>query len=269
MPVLPRKQELILSERFEFGGGDFPTDLWDNSANAFTAFSEQYIESIGIGELIYTGISLHLLALTSNSSDADFVIGVGFFGSEKLKCTIRGRRQDENNYIGLSIDFESDLVTLVQATGGVELTLASANHDFKFDMLRSYLVELWMEGENLYGSINGFNIVSATSSQLNINPGFSLYVPQVADDPAIFRSLRVYNTAPQEARSLENSNSLLTQFRKNIQQLSHNPTERTWASYKLAKTHYDRNRNIGMSDSEWERFGYPLQEPSAEEWFGT
>ncbi len=269
MPLLPRKRELLLSERFKFGGGDFPTDLWDNSDNAFTAFSEQYIESIGIGELVYAGMSLHLLALTSNSSDADFVIGLGFFGSEKLKYTIRGRRLDENNYIGLSIDFESDFVTLVQATNGVEITLDSATHDFKFDMLRHYLVELWMEGENIYGSINGFNIVSSTSSQLKSDPGFSLYVPQVADDPAVFRSLRAYKTDPQEARSLENENSLLTQFRRNIQQLSHNPTERTWASYKLAKIHYDRNRNIGMSDREWERLGYPLQEPSTEEWFGT
>ena len=112
--------------------------IWDNTDGVVDNFATSRMEIQNSGELIYDGLTLHDLAGNGDSDDADYSINVRFMGTDDLQVDLRVRRQDENNFIALKVDFSTDTIVIVETVAGVETTLDQASHDFKFDVMVKY-----------------------------------------------------------------------------------------------------------------------------------
>jgi hypothetical protein len=194
-------------------------------------------------------------------------------GTEDLKVDIRVRRQDENNFIALKVDFSTDTIEIVETIAGVETVLDTASHDFKFTGHTKYDFEIMMLGRFLYGLVNGFNIVTASTKTFRTEPGLSISFPETnADDPPIMYYISAIETEATEDPTPPGENAdpggLLLSFRQSIKQQIENPAERTWESFVIATKFYEQ-RDVGLSDEQWEELGYPIEKPRAEEWFGN
>ena len=245
------------------------SSVWNNDAGAFTSQNQQQLKSNGIGEIIYAGETLDDIVGILDAEDSDFALWVKIRGTEDAKFTIRGRRQDANNYIGLSVDFENDIIKLVKSVDGNERIEHQVSHNLKFVGAYRYIFELWMQGNNIHGFVNGYNIVSTATASFKAEPGFSIYVPETNfSDPVSIYEVRSFEIVEPNEPSL-NPSDLTVDFRLRIKDEIENPSERTWATYKKAQSLYTKHKDQGMSNEEWEEFGYPIREPSSEEWFGN
>lgn len=250
-------------------GEDQP--FWDNSQGVIDKFWIHPINVISAGELIYIGTSLHDITGKYDTEDADYTIKLRVTGTQNLDMEFRVRRVNEDNYIALKINFETDTISIVETVAGVQTTLDSASHDFKFLGRVKYDFGITMLGETISGSINEYDIVQATTATFRTEPGLSINFPSIdSEDPPLLYSIGAIETVvfpdPQE---LENDpGDILTTFRESITQQIENPTERTWDSYRKAILYYEQ-RDVGMPNHIWEELGYPIKKPSAEEWFGN
>lgn len=203
------------------------------------------------------------------SEDADYAFQIRVLGTRNLRIDLRIRRQDENNFIALRVDFPTNTLKIVETIGGIETTLDELTRSFEFQGVHVYTFELWALGKFLYGFINNYNALRASTKNFRTEPGFSLNFPTVdsADFPAI-ASIAAGETFPQNAPSLPNDPSnLYLEFRLQIKEEIENPTTLTWATYQRALKLYEQ-RNVGAPDTTWESLGYPIRKPAAEEWFG-
>ena len=247
-------------------------NIWNNDNAAFTTNADQrLLTANGIGELIYVGESLHAIVGNENSDDADFAITVKLRGTEDLKLSLRSRHQDSNNYLGLSVDFETDIISIVKSNSGTEEILETTSHNFKYDGLFRYIFELSSQSTNIRAFVNGYNILSVSTGSFRTEPGFALYVPETNfSNPACIYEVKAFELTEQNDPALEfNPSNLLVEFRKSMKAEIENPARRNWTTFKRAKTLYDNFKDQGFSNETWEAFGYPIQEPSAEGWFGN
>ncbi len=254
---------------FSISPGDTQA-IWDNTDGVIDKFYLHPLKVQTNGELIYIGTSLHDLAAKEDDEDADYAIKLRVMGTEDLQLDIRARRQDANNFIALKVNFTTDIIELVETVAGVETSLSQASHDFKFDGIVKYDFELWMIGRFLYGMVNGFNVIRASTKSFRTEPGLSVSFPTFnADDPPILYTISVTETEnfPDPTDLPSDPGGLLLTFRQSIKQQIENPVERTWETYVKAVKFYEQ-RHVGMPDSDWEELGYPIRKPSAEEWFG-
>ncbi len=53
-----------------------------------------------------------------------------------------------------------------------------------------------------------------------------------------------------------------------MKQQIENPSVYNFDTYNQAKKLYDKYRNLGYMDEEWNLKGYPIEYPSTEKWFG-
>jgi len=241
---------------------------WDNTDGVIDDFAHNPLKVISAGELVYIGTSLHDLVAKKEDEKADYAIRTRIIGTENLQLDLRVRRQDENNFIALKMDFSTDIIKIVKVVGGTESTLNQASHDFKFSGKNKYDFEIRMLDRALYGFVNGFNIVTASTKEFRTEPGLSLYFPTVdIDNPFIF-SFSANETEAFPDPATEGIDDIYLTFRISIKQQIEDPSERTWDTYVKAVKFYEQ-RNVGMPDASWEFLGYPIQKPSAEEWFGN
>lgn len=248
--------------------------IWDNTDGVVDIFSTSAKKIQGAGKLIYIGTTLHDLAGKENNEDADYSIKIRFMGTDDLQVDLRVRRQDENNFIALKVDFTTDTIAVVETIAGVETSLDQASHDFKFDGITKYDFEIMMLGTSLHGVVNGFEIVQASTSSFRTEPGLSVSFPTFNEnDPPIMYSIISTETEafpdPQPDAVLSGDPvGFYLIFRESIKEQIENPAVLDWDSYVKAVKFYEQ-RNVGMSDELWKEHGYPIQEPSAEEWFGN
>lgn len=248
--------------------------IWDNTDGVIDNFATTRKEIQGAGELIYIGTTLHDLAGNEDDEDANYSIKIKFMGTDDLQVDIRVRRQDENNFIALKIDFATDTIAIVETIAGAETTLTQASHDFKFDGRTKYEFEVMMLGRFIYGLVNDFNIIRASTKTFRTEPGLSISFPVFNEnDPPVMYTIHSTETEafsdpqPDAALDADPVGFYLT-FRIAIKEQIENPAVRDWDSYVNAVKFYEQ-RNVGMSDELWEELGYPIKEPSAEEWFGN
>lgn len=185
-----------------------------------------------------------------------------------MKFEIRGRRSDASNYVAMKINAANSTIQLVEKIAGVESVLTTANYVFHSDILVLYECGLWIMDEHIYARINGAEIVRTTTSVPKTAHGMSLYVPEVFDeDPVAFSHVAVKETTEHELPSLNNDN-LLVMFRDMVKNNIECPNHRDWETFKRAKKLYERFKDLGYSDETWTNFGFPLEKPQAETWFG-
>ena len=272
LPVgeLPNDNETaLLTATFHSRDGVLPS-IWSNSSSAFTTADRINLKAVSAGELIYTGTSLRELAKDSTGSDADFSIIVQCIGAKNAKFSIRGRRQDANNHISLSVDFSTNKLRIIETTAGTEVVLNTGTHTLRTTGLNIYTFGLWMQGSNLHARINAFEFITAVNSSFVTKNGFSIYVPEVnTSDPLLITAVLAHELKAQVAPSKEGDPSnLLVTFRKQIKETIEDPAERTWATFVEAINAYNQGKDVGFTNETWEELGYPIQRPTAEEWFG-
>lgn len=247
--------------------------IWDNTDGIIDKFYLHPLQIQAVGELTYIGTSLHDLAGKEDTEDADYAIKLRIMGTDDLQLDLRTRRQDASNFIALKINFTTDTISIVETIAGVETSLDSASHDFKFVGKVKYVLEIWTIGRFIYGFVNGFNIVKASTTSFRTEPGLSISFPTFnASDPPIMYTISAIETEtfPDPTALSDNADpgGLLLSFRESIKQQIENPSERTWDTYIKAMKFYEQ-RDVGMPDDVWEELGYPIKKPSAEEWFGN
>lgn len=268
--ALPRRIKSDLDITFYISPGSTQI-LWDNTDGIIDKFYLHPLEIQSAGELTYIGTSLHDLTARDTTEDADYLIRLRVMGTDDLQLDLRARRQDASNFVALKVDFLTDTIKLVETTAGVETTLDSASHDFKWNGRIKYNFELWMIGTSLHGVVNGFEIINATTTSFRTEPGISVSLPTFnSDDPAVLYSISATETEafPSQQPLQNDPGDLLITWRQSIKEEIENPTVRTWSTYLKAVRLYEQ-RSAGMEESAWEQLGYPIEEPSAEEWFGN
>lgn len=246
--------------------------IWDDSDNIVTDFASFPLKIQAAGELVYAGLSLDELTGKGTDEFADYAIKFRVMGTDDLQLDLRTHRQDENNFIALKVDFITDTIDLVETVGGMETTLDQASHNFKFLGRTKYDFELWRLNRFLYGFVNGFNIVTGSTTSFRTEPGLSILFPTFNsnDPPMIYTIVANEVEAFPDTVSLENDpGGLLLEHRLSIKQQIENPSERTWETYVKAVKFYERRRDVGMPNEVWEQLGYPIKKPSSEEWFGN
>lgn len=246
--------------------------IWDNTDGIIDKFYLHPLKVQAAGELTYIGTSLHDLAGKENTEDADYAIRLKIMGTDDLQLDLRTRRQDSSNFIALKINFTTDTISIVETIAGVETSLDSVSHDFKFAGRVKYVLELWTIGRFIYGFVNGFNIVQASTKSFRIEPGLSISFPTFndSDAPIMYTISAIETENHPDPRPIPSGDpgGLFLSFRQSIKQQIENPLERTWETYVKAVKFYEQ-RNVGMPDDVWEELGYPIKKPSAEEWFGN
>lgn len=246
--------------------------LWEDTSNIITDFFLHPLEVQGTGELTYVGTTLHDLSGRRPTEDADYAIRLRSAGSENLRIDMRIRRQDASNFIVMKIDFAADVIQIVETIAGVETILDQASHNFKFLGYVPYIFEVWGVGRFIYGFVNGYNIVNASTETFRTEPGFSVNFPTFnsVDPPLLYTISAIETEEPPDPVSLLNDpGDILLTHRLDIKQQIENPTTRTWSTFVKAMKFYEEQRNFGMPDATWEELGYPIRKPSAEEWFAN
>lgn len=219
-----------------------------------------------VGELVYSGISLH--ESSGQTGDANYSITVTLLGTKNLQFEFRVRRIDDNNFISMQIDFVENTVSLTKTINGVVHFLNKVTYPFNWHGVFRYNFEISMLSNFVYGLINGFNVVRAAIDNFRTEPGFSLYFSTIesSDKPQIYNISAVETVAHNSPSLPNNPNNLYLQYRLAIKEAIENPSERTWETYHNAVKMYE-NKNVGVSNEEWEFLGYPIKEPNSEEWF--
>ncbi len=255
---------------FSIGATETQT-IWDNTDGVIESFSKHPLKVQTTGELIYVGTSLHDISGKEDNEDADYAVKLRVMGTQDLQLDLRLRRQDENNFIALKINATTDTISITETKAGVETTLDSASHDLKFLGRTRYDIELRMISRFLYGLINEYNIVTASTPSFRTEPGLSILFPTFnsADPPLLYTIFAIETeNFPDAVDPLPSDpGELLISFRRSIKEEIENPSARTWTTYRRAVLFYEQ-RDVGMPDAAWEELGYPIKRPSAEEWFG-
>lgn len=100
------------------------------------------------------------------------------------------------------------------------------------------------------------------------NKGFSLYVTAF-DDDLFFEDCRIYELIdqPMPPHSLAGDGSnLFVRFRNLMTTEIENVQNENWEAFKAAHKLYIMDRHTGYRNSDWWWLGYPIHEPSTEEW---
>jgi len=229
------------------------------------------IEVVSAGELVYNGTSLEgYLGDESSETDADWAIRLVLRSTDNLKLTLRGRRQDADNFIGFHVDFENDVAQLIKTIDGSPIILEQTEHQFREDGFNTYVLGLWMQGTNIHGYVNHFNLTHVLCSSFRTSQGFSIHVPEIneSDPPKLF-GVYVHRTNPQNDPQLTDPSNLLVQARLLMKEEIENPATYDWTTFKKAQALWRTYKDQGYSDEQWEEFGYPMHRPTSEEWFAS
>lgn len=271
MANLPRKKPPVLLP----GALTLPVapgttqDFWDNSAEVIDDFTVSPLRAYSAGELIYTGPSLQDAMGKLSTEDADYNLNMHVLGTKALQFELRTRREDADNYIALEVDFSENTMRLLQVVSGVETVLTEDTRTLEYEAIRSYTFAISVMGENIFGFINGYSLLTASSAQHKTKSGVSLFFPRIDSEEApIIFGIEATEAIPYVGITQDvDPSDLYLQFRLLITEEIENPTEKTWATYQRALKLYEQ-RNVGSPDETWASRGYPLRKPSAEEWFG-
>lgn len=246
------------------------SDNWTEASGMFTMAPTYYMQALEIGELVYSGTSLASERLRIESPDSDsfnVAIRLSLFAAGASVVEIRCRRTDDQNYIGLVLDYETDTLSLRQCVGGVYTVLASRSYNFQEEYNDFNLVTLGMHDENLFAMVNDYIALETISSEHLTASGFSLAV--LSTDP--YEEIQLFYVGVHETFAYPEDElddaDLYVLLRRNVKESIENPETRDWRSFVNARTLYFRYKDMGRNDFEWSIAGLPLKEPVTEEWF--
>jgi len=215
--------------------------------------------------MVYSGTPLDELLIGLPS--ADFAWAVRVWGQENLIFTIQARRGSSTKYVGLTVDFVNDTLTISDVDGVPASTTIPYN--LATDESAYYSFELWLIGNNFFIFVNENPVLSGTVAPPHAQDyGFALDVSTIPTDGARFSTFGVNEITEQfEPDPVIDGSDLFIQFRLQIKAEIENPDVRTWASFQRARRLWDQHRNVGHSHLTWTAMGYPIREPLPEEWF--
>lgn len=250
------------------------SDNWTEVSGTFTTLGMYSMQCLEAGEILYSGTPINQLqplrlVTVPTSITSDIAIGLVVNTPLRTKLEIRTRRQDANNYIGAYIDYENSQLAIRKVEAGVATELVGKSYDWHCAYTSSHMIFLCTYGSHIFVVVDGHVAAEADSSSFSSEFGFSYSVDQLDDETIaeLYSSvvLQVFqNCDPQ----LEDSSDLYVLFRKMIKQQIENPSEYNFDTYNKAKKLYDKYRNLGYMDEEWNSKGYPIEYPSTEKWFG-
>lgn len=229
----------------------------------FTTGNESFLKVSTPGVMKYNGQPLR--AIRKQEGNANYAIVFRFLGADDLEFEIRARQQDED-YLAVKISFADQKITLF-GIGNSNLTPSEVSHTLLSGRL--YSLELWMLDEKIYVKLNGSPVITAFWSENFQYHGFSLSVLALPSSGfASFFASAVHELTPFQNQPLLDSSDLLVQYRELIRQQADNP-DSDWRSFIRRVETYKRHRNLGHPNDDWRTFGYPLNEPSSDEWFNA
>lgn len=244
-----------------------PSQWHSTPDGQFTTKDGMVMQCLGAGELILS-TPLSSYQLRNPKSKPNYGIFWTTIGRENMIFEIRARRVDENNYVSMEIDSINNVIKIKQKISGSENTLASTNYNIVHEILTVYEFGFIMLNDHLSARINGNQVLTA-DCQLFDAHGTSINVPSVfEEDPIAFSALNIYETYEYNQPQLNNDN-LIVLFREMIKNNIECKNDRTWNTFKRAKKLYDLYKNFGFSDRTWTHFGFPIEEPKSETWFGN
>jgi len=244
-------------------------DDWESPSDRWTTNSEFDVRTYRGGELIYMG---ELNGdLTDASGRSNYYVTVVIQPRRNLAFEIRGRRSNASNYVAFRVDFDNDLISLLECNAGARSTIATSSHTLFTNIERKYIVSFYMYSSRLIGQIHGYPIIEKRTSHNIGVEGVSLNVDDFTDDPyndTTFHSLHFFlvrGLYRQPPMALEGDPTRLDViFRKQMKEWIENP----YLDYRSFADAYRINRiyNPESVDIPWRQLGYPIREPSTEQW---
>lgn len=269
----PYQNRLIFRENFYYKGyssdvtyatGQEPLpSVWEAyPANSFSVGHERDLQVLQPGELIYEGSALDIY-----QNDENYSVSFDFFGTEGLIFEIRSRRiegSDGTDYVALETDFANNRFRFKEVIASTVTEYDWIAHEFTVGQY--YRAGLWLFEDAAIATYNGGILGSQALSSITTHKGFSLYVSAYNED-TFFEDCRVHELIPQPDPSLESDDSdLYVRFRKEIIAQIENVQKENWEAFKAAHKLYMADRCNRYTNPEWWWLGYPVSEPSTEEW---
>ncbi len=251
-------------------GSDTLPDEWTVASGSFTTANEINLVASAAGTLVYSGTPLN--ELLTGLPSADFGWAVRVWGQENLIFTIQARRSSSTKYVGLTVNFVNDTLTVTDVDGTTSSSTVSYN--LATDKSAYYSFELWLIGnQEFFVFVNENPVLSGTTAASHAQDyGFALDVSGIPTGPdtdgAEFAAFGVNEIMEQfDPDPIIDGSDLFLEFRQQMKNEIENPSTRNWESFQRARKLWDKQRNVGKNHLVWTAMGYPIREPLPEEWF--
>jgi len=247
-------------------------DHWEVVSGDFTTGYGPFLKANETGELLYAGSPEPDVA---ESGKVNCAIRLGVIYDADLAFTVKTRRLDADNYLGFSIDFANDTVTVSEYIGGVPTDTLSVDYAFDSSRTFPYVIACGIFESRFLVGINGRIVIDAESSSLDSSldpePGFSLTVTAIGDNEVHFSFMHVIGIVAAADPSLANHPTMhyLAYHRTRLKQAIEDPETLDWDSYTLANRIQRRIMVRKPKDLLWRKRGYPIDGPYPELWFGN
>jgi len=247
-------------------GSETIPDEWMVESGSFTTADGNNLKVTSPGTLVYKGIPLD--QLVTGLPSADFGWAVRVWGQENLIFTIQARRSSSTKYVGLTVNFVNDTLTVTDVDGAnssisIPYNLSTVENVY-------YSFELWLIGDQqFFVFVNENPALSGTIAASHAQDyGFALNVSGIPTDGAQFSAFGVNEIMEQfDPDPVIDGSNLFILLREQIKDEIENPSTRNWESFHRARKLWNQQRNVGKSHETWTAMGYPIREPLPEEWF--
>lgn len=230
-------------------------DNWTDASNAFST-NQRFLVATKVGSLVYSGTTLDNLKIVNESTRSNYLYSVVFFGKPDLKFTITGR-------VSVTIDFNTNNIRLLD---GNSVNIGEVNHTLKLN--RNHNLQVYAYESSFIVLLNGGEMIRRVWNGGYTNHTFSLTVNTLpSDGQAVFHKISINELKNQISPTREDISDINLDFRRSMINFIDNETDKSWANWKKARNIWDKGRNIGQVDATWIDWGYPIYEPSSEEWF--
>jgi len=210
------------------------------------------------GSLVYNGTTLSTLKTFNESTRANYLYAVRFFGKTNLKFTMLGR-------VSVTLNFADNTIELFD---GSTISLGKITHALTNNKI--YVLELYSYEGNHIVLLNGGELLRKNWNGGYTDHTFSLRVDTLpSDNKAVFRQVTINEVWNQIAPTKENTSDIVLDFRRSMIDQVDNETNKTWRNWIKSRNIWRRGLNIGHPNQTWIEWGYPIYEPSSEEWFVT
>lgn len=242
------------------GSASLP-DHWTVDSGSFSTSNERYLLATSPGKLIYNGTDLSELTTGAN---ANFGWVVRFFGQTNLIFELHGRRSSSNTYLSVKVDFENNSLQLIKYNGSATV-LAERDYSWKTSADAYYSVELWTYDVQAEVRVNDGLAIQVEHDFNTTESGSAIQVNSEGSFRFAKFAAHIIEAWPRPNRSSEDNSNLLLLYRKLMKVKLENPIN-DWDEYVNARKFWDLQRDLGLSDHMWSSLGYPIREPTTEEW---
>jgi len=239
---------------YDTAGKSLATDWTDSPSDSFTTHSERYLQALAAGEVVYVGTEVE----TTSGNYATIVTTLGNSGTI---FEIRSRRSDANNYVALEVDYDNNRIRLKQNIAGSMINQLWVSHTLNDGS--AYTFDLWTFETTAYAFANKGLVTSAAISSTT-SPGFSININTFSDD-TWFESVTIVDLVSPTSPQLD-SDDLLVTFREDIKEIIETVDRGNYEQFKYVYQLYRQQKDTGRRHQNWNDLGYPIREPTTEEW---